>query len=68
VRKTEYQHNTPEQVREYVEAALALVEELDPPADLREACFTQALNMTSAKQIFYEQAAMGALDLNRIAR
>lgn len=54
--KQELPHNTLEQVKGYLVAALLLVEETDPPEDLRVAAFTGALGLISSKQIFYEQA------------
>ncbi len=61
--KREDQHNTPEQAHAYLAAALALVAELDPPEDLRVACFVKAADLLSAKQLFYEQTAAPALGL-----
>jgi hypothetical protein len=55
MRQSEAQHNTDEQVREYLTAALAIVGELDPPGDLRVPLFTKAVDLLSAKQIFFEQ-------------
>jgi hypothetical protein len=49
--RQEYPHNTPEQVREYLREGLKVIEELDPPEDLRESCFNAAVNLTAAKQI-----------------
>jgi hypothetical protein len=51
----EHQHNTPEQVEQYLTDALAMVKKLDPPSDLREVCFEKAANLLSSKQIFAEQ-------------
>lgn len=48
--------NTPDQVLLYLRAGLEAVEDLDPPADLREAVFTAAVNLVSAKQIIMQQA------------
>lgn len=53
--KQEFHHNTPEQVLGYLAAALLVVDDLDPPADLREACFNHAVSLTAAKQIMVEQ-------------
>ena len=61
-RRFEQPHNSPEQVREYLAGALALVDELDPPDDLRVAAFTKACDLISAKQIVYEQPASVAFD------
>lgn len=58
-RKTEMPHNTPEQVREYLSAALELTEDLDPPADLRTAVFVKAADLFAAKQITVEQVVPG---------
>jgi hypothetical protein len=49
--RREAYHNTPEQIREYVRDALAVVDELQPPDDLREAVFTAAVNLRAAKQL-----------------
>jgi len=53
----EFRHNTDEQVREYVEKALALVAELEPPDDLRGLVFSNACTFYAAKQIVMEQVA-----------
>lgn len=53
--KTEVMGNTPAQVEEYLRAALLLVEALEPPEDLRVALFNHAVNLTSAKQLLFEQ-------------
>lgn len=52
----ETHHNTADQVRGYLAGALALVEELNPPEDLRVAVFTKAADLATAKQIFIEPA------------
>lgn len=49
-------HNTPEQVREYLEGALAIIADLELEDDLRVPAFMKAVDLLSAKQIFYEQA------------
>jgi hypothetical protein len=56
-RRTEFAHNTPEQVREYLREALDVVDELGPPDDLRAACFTKAADLIAAKQITVEAVA-----------
>lgn len=61
-RRIEQQHNTPEQVREYVREALAVVDELDVPDDLRAAAFAKACDLISGKQIVFEQPASIAFD------
>ena len=58
-RKVELRHNAPEQVREYLRAALDLVEELNPPSDLRVAFFTKAVDLTAAKSLQIEQVDAG---------
>jgi hypothetical protein len=58
MRATEHQFQTPEQVTEYLRDALAIVESLDPPDDLRVACFTKAAELVSAKQVIFEQSAI----------
>lgn len=60
-RKTESDHHSPEQVRQYLDTALRLTAEMDVPDDLRVAFFTQAVGLVSAKQLFFEQ--VGAVPL-----
>lgn len=55
MQRQEVANNTPEQVQEYLQAALLLTEALDPPADLRAAVFTQAASLLSGKQIMMLQ-------------
>lgn len=55
MRRSEQHHNTPDQVEEYLRAALAVTDEIDPPADLRPAMFTAAVNLISGKQLILEQ-------------
>lgn len=66
-RRTETYHSTPEQVRGYLRDALAVVEELDPPEDLRAPVFVAAVNLGSAKTISVEAVAPqgGALAIPR---
>lgn len=52
----EAHYNSREQVVAYLAGALAVVDELDPPADLREPAFVKAVELLSAKQVFLEQA------------
>lgn len=66
VRYSERPNNTPEQVREYVAEALAIVDELDVPDDLREAAFTAAVNLSASKQVLAEQAGFAGLDLGQL--
>ena len=44
-------NNTPEQVRQYLADALALVDELEVPSDLREAVFLNAVSLISSKRL-----------------
>lgn len=44
-------HNTDEQVRDYIEKSLALLEVLWPPEDLRVSVFDKACNLYSSKSI-----------------
>jgi hypothetical protein len=64
---TEIRNNSTEQVFEYLREALALVEDLATPDDLRVALFTKAVDLLSAKQIVMTQAqsplALGAMGL-----
>jgi hypothetical protein len=53
MQRQEQPNNTPEQVREYLRGALAVLDEIDPPAELREAVFTQAVSLISGKQIIF---------------
>jgi hypothetical protein len=59
MRQTEYQNNTPEQVREYLQAAANIVAELDIAPDLVTAAFVQAVQLVAAKQIVLEQVGLG---------
>jgi len=53
--RREVPHYTEQQVTDHIEAALAIVDEIDPAGDLRRAVFTAAVNLLSAKQIVEEQ-------------
>jgi hypothetical protein len=66
-RRVETHHNTPEQAREYLREALAIVAELDPPADMRAACFVKAVELVASKSITVEQltAGLGTLAVPR---
>lgn len=55
MQRQEFRHHTDEQIEACARAALALVEALDPPADLRPALLEQAMGMYAAKQIVFEQ-------------
>lgn len=56
-RRTELIHNSPDQVREYLAGALAVVAELEVPDDLRVAAFGKAVDLIAAKQITVEAIA-----------
>ncbi len=66
-RKSEIPHNSDEQVREYVAKALALVDDLDPPSDLRVAAFAKAMELYASKQVMIEaiQPGIGGLAIPR---
>ena len=51
----ERQNNTAEQVTDYLASALAIVEGLDPPDDLRQTCCEQAIRLLAEKQIIATQ-------------
>jgi hypothetical protein len=55
MQRQEIPHHTPEQVREYLREALAVLEEIDPPADIRAPLFTQAAALLSGKNIIMGQ-------------
>ena len=58
-RKVEMFFSTEEQVRDFISYGLALVEELDPPDDLREAVFNQAVTLKQARHVQFEQVGLG---------
>lgn len=53
--RREERHHSEAQIRDSIMYGLELVEELEPPSDLRELVFAKAVDMHSAKQIFFEQ-------------
>lgn len=55
----EVPNNTPEQVHAYIEAASALVDQLDIPEERREAAFLKAIDLIAAKQLVLEPIARG---------
>jgi len=57
VRRTEVQHNTADQVREYLQGALDIVHELELDDDLRVPAFQKAVDLLAAKQLLLEQVA-----------
>lgn len=65
-RQSEIVHNTDEQVREYVAKALALLDELEVPDELRPTVFERACNLYASKQVTLEVIQPHALDLGAI--
>jgi hypothetical protein len=49
--RIEIQHHTPEQVREYMQAALVIVAELELDDELRPLAFTKAVDLLAAKNV-----------------
>lgn len=71
MQRQEIPNNTPEQVREYLNAALDIVDELDVADDLREAVFLKAAELIAGKQIVMVQPQpvdLGALGLAGLPR
>lgn len=60
MRRTEDQHNTAEQVRDYAYSAVAIADDLDLTGPDREALLPVICNLLAAKQVFYEQVNMAA--------
>ena len=52
--KTEVPHNTPEQVREYLQGALEVIDELELDDELRVPAFLKACDLLSGKQLFFD--------------
>lgn len=62
--KVEARNLSDEEVHDAVTKALTLVDELDPPGDLRAAVFASAAELYGAKSVtFVEQYQPGALAL-----
>lgn len=55
MQRQEIPNNTPEQTRDYLVRAIELVQELDPPEDLRAVVFEAAFASVSGKQIVMTQ-------------
>ena len=68
MRRIEHQHNTPEQVKQYLETALAIVAEIEVSDDLRRPCFEKAVDLVAGKQITFEQYVPGGVDLRAIPK
>jgi hypothetical protein len=68
IQRQEIPNNTPEQVLAYVNAALSLVEHIEPPDDLRAPVFEKACDLFASKQVLMVQPQpvdLGALGLGR---
>ena len=61
-RKQDMPHNSPEQVREYLEDAVAIADELTGRDERWPIVFTKAVDLYSAKQVFFEQINPGILN------
>jgi hypothetical protein len=61
----EQHYNTPEQAREYLREALAIVDELEPPDDLRGLVFDKAAQLVAAKAIVQDPSPV-AVDFSRL--
>lgn len=57
MRRVEYPHHTPEQLKGYLDDAITILGELDIEPELREAVFTKVVELLAAKQIVVEQVA-----------
>lgn len=55
MQRQEIPNNTPEQVRDYLVRTLELVEDVNPPDDLRAVAFEAAFSAISGKQILLAQ-------------
>jgi hypothetical protein len=55
MRKREYHYSTDEQVREYLQRTLGIIEQGDVPDDLRNVAFVSIWNAVSGKQVVFEQ-------------
>ena len=63
----EIHHHTRNQVESYLSDALQLVNELEMTDDLREACFTKAVDLLSSKQIMFDQTDATPVAVPRMA-
>lgn len=57
MRRHEVVHNTPEQVAGYLDEALRIVAQIEPPEDLRAIAYGKAVDLLAAKNITIEQPA-----------
>ena len=60
--RQDIEHYTPERAKLILEASLELVAALDPPEDLRVACFEKAAELLSAKTVQITQPGSPLLD------
>lgn len=60
MRRTEDQHNTPEQVLVYTKNAVAVADEADLTPEDRAVLLPQIMSQLASKQVFYEQINMAA--------
>lgn len=63
--RREFPNNSPDQVLGYLKVALALIEELDPPEDLRVAAFEKAVEYIASKQVLLDPTDFGAAGILR---
>jgi hypothetical protein len=63
VRRTEMQHNTRDQVKQYLADAAAIVAELELDGDLKVPAFEKAVDLCAGKQITFEQIDPNAIPL-----
>lgn len=63
MRRTEQQHNTRDQVKEYIATAAAIVAELELDGDLKVPAFEKAVDLCAGKQITFEQIAPSAIPM-----
>ena len=63
MRRTEQQHNTREQVKEYIATAAAIVAELKLDGDLKVPAFEKAVDLCAGKQITFEKIDPRAIPL-----
>lgn len=52
-------HNTYDQAADYLRAALELIDQHEPPTDLREAFFVKAVDLLSAKAMLQTPPPFG---------
>lgn len=59
--------NTPDQSRGYLREALAIVEELDPPEDLRAIVFAKAVDHIAQKNVTIDPSDMSRVSVPAMA-